>query len=185
LEECVLRRLIIWAGLFVIPGMPNLAQHAPESKYAHDPRLARLAQFLERVHSPIKHLAEDFLAASDRHALDWRLLPSISVIETGAGKTAEKNNIFGWDSGRKAYSSVREAIYHVASRIAQSRLYRDKSLDQILATYNPLPDYGSRVKSVMRQVDASEPVAAGWAQAAKLSLPSYALQRIAPPALPQ
>lgn len=177
-----MRRLIIWAGLFVIPTTPNIAQRAPESRYAHDPRLARLAQFLERVHSPIRHLAEDFLTASDRHALDWRLLPSICLVETGAGKTAENNNIFGWDSGRKAYTSVREAIYHVASRIGQSRLYRDKSLDQILATYNPLPDYGSRVKSVMRQVDASEPGTAGWAQAAKLSLPSYALQRIAHPA---
>ena len=177
-----MRRLIIWAGLFVLPTAPNIAQRAPEPEYAHDPRLARLAQFLERVHSPVKYLAVDFLTASDRHSLDWRLLPSICLIETGAGKTAENNNIFGWDSGKKVYSSVREAIYHVASRISQSRLYRDKSLDQILATYNPLPDYGSRVKSVMLQVDASQPVVAAWTRTARLSLPSYALQRIAHPA---
>jgi hypothetical protein len=132
--------------------------------------------FLERAHSPIKHLAVDFLRASDRHELDWRLLPSIALIETGAGRTAEGNNIFGWDSGRKTFRTVREAIYLVASRLGRSKLYRDKGLDEVLATYNPLPEYPGKVKSVMRQVDASEPL-----QARAQLNPSFALRRIAHP----
>jgi flagellum-specific peptidoglycan hydrolase FlgJ len=181
LEECVLRRLIIWAGLLTVPTAPNIAQNAPESKYAKDPRLSRLTRFFERAHSPIKHLAPDFLNASDSHSLDWRLLPSICLIETGAGRTAEKNNIFGWDSGKKAFASVREAIYLVASRISQSKLYRDKDLDHVLATYNPYPDYAAKVKSVMRQVDSSEPLKARLAIEARLS-PSYGLLRTIHPA---
>jgi hypothetical protein len=175
-EDCVLRQLIIWAGLLTVSTVPNVAQHVPESQYSRDPRLSRLKQFLERAHSPIKHLAEDFLLAADRHRLDWRLLPSISVVETGAGRTAEQNNIFGWDSGRKAFASVREAIYLVASRLGTSKLYRDKNLDDVLTTYNPLPDYPGKVKSVMRQVDASEPV-----QARAQLNPSFALRRISHP----
>lgn len=155
-----MRRFIIWAGLLTIPAVPNIAQHAPDSEHSQDPRLSRLRLFLERANSPIKYLAKDFLIASDRHNLDWRLLPSICLIETGAGRTAEKNNIFGWDSGRKAFASVRDAIYLVASRLGGSKLYRDKNLDQVLATYNPYPDYPDKVKSVMRQVDGSEPVQA-------------------------
>jgi hypothetical protein len=162
--------------------VPNIAQDAPESKYAQDPRLSRLAQFFEKTHSPIRHLAEDFLVAADRHQLDWRLLPSICLIETGAGKTAEGNNIFGWDSGRKAFTSVREAIYLVASRIANSKLYRGKNLDQILATYNPLPEYPGKVKSVMKQVDAAEPLTIGLSARTRISSPSFALPRTIHPA---
>ncbi|HVX65866.1 MAG TPA: hypothetical protein VHA11_04645 [Bryobacteraceae bacterium] len=167
-----MRQLIIWAGLLTVSTVPNVAQHVPESQYSQDPRLGRLRQFLERAHSPIRHLAVDFLRAADRHRLDWRLLPSISVIETGAGRTAVQNNIFGWDSGRKAFTSVREAIYLVASRLGTSKLYRDKDLDEVLTTYNPLPEYPGKVKSVMRQVDASEPL-----QARTPSNPSFALRR--------
>jgi hypothetical protein len=171
-----LRRLIIWAGLLAVSAAPNIAQYTPSSKYTQDPRLARLRQFLEHVGSPIKHLAPDFLDAADCHGLDWRLLPSISVIETGAGREAERNNIFGWDSGRKTFATIREAIYLVASRIGHSKLYRDKELDEILATYNPRPDYAGRVKSVMRQVDSSEPLRARCPVTVLLN-PSYALQR--------
>ncbi len=176
-----MRRLIIWAGLFTIPTVPNLAQHAPESKYAKDPRLSRLAQFFERAHSPIKYLAEDFLTAADDHRLDWRLLPSICLIETGAGRNAEGNNIFGWDSGRKVFATVREAIYHVASRIANSRLYRGKSLDQVLATYNPLPEYAAKVKSVMREVDGAQPLDSRLSARGTLNSPSFGLPRIVHP----
>jgi hypothetical protein len=33
--------------------------------------------------------------------------------------------------------------------LAQSRLYRDKGLDGILSTYNPLEDYPRRAKKLM------------------------------------
>lgn len=180
-----MRRLIIWAGLLTVPTVPNAAQHAPESKYAKDPRLSRLTQFLDRAHSPIKHLAVDFLVAADLHSLDWRLLPSISVIETGAGRTAEHNNIFGWDSGRKAFATVRDAIYHVASRLGHSKMYQNKDLAHVLATYNPVvPEYPHMVESVMRQVDATPPLDTRLPAQAGLSQ-SFALRRTAHPALAQ
>ncbi len=171
-----MRRLIMWAGLITASTVPNVAQHAPESQYSHDPRLIRLREFLEHARSPFKHLAEDFLRAADRHELDWRLLPSIAVIETGAGRTAERNNIFGWDSGRKTFTSVRDSIYVVASRLECSKLYRGKNLDEVLTTYNPLPEYPGKVKQVMRLVDASEPVKARQQAEPQIS-PSYALRR--------
>ncbi len=166
----------MWAGLITASTVPNIAQHVTESQYSHDPRLIRLREFLEHAHSPITHLAEDFLRAADRHQLDWRLLPSISVIETGAGREATGNNIFGWDSGRKTFASVRDSIYLVASRLERSKLYRDKNLDEVLATYNPFPEYPGKVKHVMKLVDASEPVRARRMAQPQVS-PSYALRR--------
>jgi flagellum-specific peptidoglycan hydrolase FlgJ len=40
----------------------------------------------------------------------------------------------------------------VAYQLGFSRLYRDRSLNQLLAIYNPDPSYAAKVKSVMRQI---------------------------------
>jgi hypothetical protein len=153
------------AGLLAAPGVVSFAQQADRSPYAHDPRLARLKDFFDGAGCPIRHLADEFLLAADRNGLDWRLLPTISVVETTCGKAATGNNVFGWDSGKKRYTSVREAIHHVASRLGQSKLYRGKDLDQVLATYNPRPRYAVLVKSVMRHLGpADQPAEALTAQ---------------------
>jgi hypothetical protein len=89
---------------------------------------------------------------ADEYALDWRLLPSLSFVESTGGKASPYNNLFGWDSGRAHFSSPEAAIRYVGSQLAQSVLYRSKSLDEILATYNPYRDYPRKVKSVMRQI---------------------------------
>jgi hypothetical protein len=38
--------------------------------------------------------------------------------------------------------------------LARSAPYRSKSLDEILAIYNPKREYGQKVKSVMRRIAA-------------------------------
>ncbi len=166
-----MRRVVVWAGMLAaVPAVPMLAQLAPLSNPAHDSRLATLKAFFEKAGSPIKHLASDFLIAADRHHLDWRLLPSISLVETGAGKTSRGNNIFGWDCGRKTFTSIRDAIYQVAARLSNSKLYRGKNTDGILATYNRHSEYRAKVKSVMRRLHPDAP-AHEPTQAAELRVP--------------
>lgn len=121
-----------------------------------DPRLTRLDSYLARINSPIRHLAKDFLAAADRHTLDWRLLPSIAVVESSAGKSYQNNNIFGWDSGKTRFQSIKAGIHTVADRLANSRIYRNKRTQEILRTYNPRPEYSTRVLRVMRTLGPPE-----------------------------
>jgi hypothetical protein len=40
--------------------------------------------------------------------------------------------------------------------LSRSARYQDKTLDQKLATYNPIPGYARKVKSVMRRIAPSE-----------------------------
>lgn len=155
-----MRKLVLWAGLVSVANVSNLAQQVPQSKYQNDPRLARLMAFFSDTNSPVQYLAADFLLAADRHHLDWRLLPSICVVESGGGKNFSKNNVFGWDSARRGFTSVRDGIYWVASRLAHSKLYKGKDLDGILTTYNPGPGYAARVKEFMRRVSPREPLTA-------------------------
>ena len=135
-----------------VPLSPHTAPTALKQEYRSDPRLIPLRQFFQRSECPAAEYAVDFLIVADEYALDWRLLPSLSFVESTGGKASLHNNLFGWDSGRAHFTSPSAAIRSVGSFLATSTLYRSKTLDEILATYNPEQDYGQKVKSVMRRI---------------------------------
>ena len=149
--------LVAFAGLVSLP----LATHpganfTPSADYRDDPRLQSLRSFLEEGDCPVAALAGEFLRAADEHDLDWRLLPSISFVESTGGKAAKNNNLFGWDSGKAEFASMTDAIFEVAFRLTNSQLYRNKDTEGILAIYNPNADYAQRVKAVMRRISPAE-----------------------------
>jgi len=144
---------VVFAGLLGAP-LPQPGAQAPG--HSQDPRLARLSLYLTRLKSPVTYLAPEFIAAADRNTLDWRLLPSIAVIESGAGKEYVNNNIFGWDSGKQKFPSIRASIHSVAHRLSRSKLYRNKDVEDILGTYNPNPGYPGRVMRVMKAIGPEE-----------------------------
>lgn len=162
LSKCV----IIFGGILTSSTLTNPFVEIPRSKFVpqetpqEDPRLARLIEFFNAAGSPLTAVAQEFLAAADRYHLDWRLLPSISLVESGGGKNCKGNNIFGWGAGEWVFSSIRDGINTVADRLANSKLYKDKDLPAVLETYNGNAEYADLVQSVMRRVDPSEPVPA-------------------------
>jgi hypothetical protein len=94
--------------------------------------------------------------------LDWRLLPSLSLIESGGGKSVRNNNIFGWGNCKVRFRTTREGIYQVASRLKNSILYKGKgSVDEMLWTYNPRQEYVQQVIAVMNRLGPVVPVSAG------------------------
>ena len=149
---------LMFAGMVYMPVTVSQRQtqtsQAPD--YSSDPRTETLRKFFAKAGCPAMHYVKSFLEAADGYALDWRLLPSISFIESTGGKNARNNNLFGWDSGRAQFSTPTESIHAVGYRLAHSELYKDKDLDEILTTYNPDIEYGEKVKSVMRRIAPSE-----------------------------
>ena len=153
---------MLTSGMFVV-GMVTvpaaLTPHrapAPAPDYRNDPRLETLRTFFHNADCPAEEYAAAFLSAADDNELDWRLLPSLSYIESTGGKSARHNNLFGWDSGRAEFPSPIAGIEAVGYRLSHSDLYKDKELDKVLATYNPNVEYGRKVKSVMRRIAPSE-----------------------------
>jgi hypothetical protein len=145
------------AGMAAVPvALPRHQPPAPAPEYRSDPRLETLRTFFHVADCPAEQYAADFLKAADYNELDWRLLPSLSFVESTGGKFARDNNLFGWDSGHAHFPSPVAGIHAVGYRLSHSDLYKDKELDQILSTYNPNVDYGRRVKSVMRRIAPSE-----------------------------
>lgn len=117
-----------------------------------DRRTIRLTSFFSRLRCPVSNLAPEFVAVADENRLDWRLLPSISVVESGGGKTFRNNNILGWSNGAQVFPSIGSGIRTVAYKLSAGALYRGLDVRGKLMVYNPNPDYAQKVEEVMNQI---------------------------------
>lgn len=155
------------ALLGLVGGPLVLTMPAPTADVAHlrrDPREVRLEHYFGEKNCPAKSYAREFVQAADRHNLDWRLLPSLAFIESGGGKAYKNNNMFGWDNGDHRFRSVKDSIHKIAERLANSHYYKNKDIDAMLWTYNPIPGYRDAVKGVMEDLGpakATRPVKLG------------------------
>lgn len=163
------KELVIVAGLIALPitmrleklanaqpvsakRTPDPAPQTAEPPVRPDPRTVRLRAFFAKLRCPVEYLAQDFVEAADDNQLDWRLLPSISVIESGGGKAARNNNIFGWDKGNQFFPTLRAGINQVAFKLGKSALYRDRDSAGKLRIYNPDENYVHTVLDVMNRI---------------------------------
>jgi len=117
-----------------------------------DPRTTRLSRFLSGLHCPVATLAGEFVHAADDNHLDWRLLPSIAVVESGGGKDYRNNNIFGWDRGDQSFPTVRTGLEQVAFKLGRSPQYTKQDLWGKLRLYNPDENYAFMVMWVMKRI---------------------------------
>ncbi len=142
------------ASVSPVPGKSNMIKFASASRQvAVDPRTTRLKKFFSKLHCPVVDMAEDFIRAADDNHLDWRLLPSISVIESSGGKSYVNNNIFGWGTGGPLpFPSIRAGLNVVAFKLGNSSLYRNRDVFGKLRLYNPDESYPYKVISVMKRI---------------------------------
>jgi hypothetical protein len=136
---------------------PAMEKHSRD--YSNDPRLVQLKNFFKERDCPVHRYAADFLFAADQNDLDWRLLPSISFVESTGGKFFANNNVFGWNSCKQRFPSVQAGIHIVAGQLGKSSVYKNKSIDEKLRTYNCRPPYREAVKRVMEQIGPAAPKA--------------------------
>ncbi len=119
-----------------------------------DPRIDRLERFFKIYHCPAPHDTSEYLRAADGYGLDYRLLPAVSIRETLCGMTErQQNNRWGYHPGRQSFPSIEVGIDFLARRLSQHPLYKGKTLQDKLFTYNPLPAYPDEVKRIMRQIE--------------------------------
>lgn len=97
-------------------------------------------------------MAEDFIRVADDNNLDWRLLPSISIVESSGGKTFKNNNILGWANGDRSFPTIRAGIAEVAFKLGKSALYRRRDTEAKLRLYNPNDDYAGKVEEIMQRI---------------------------------
>lgn len=69
-----------------------------EVEYKKVDRKEALKKFFEKYNSPLKGNVDTFIYVADKYGIDYRLIPSISCMESTCGKFLIKNsyNPFGW-----------------------------------------------------------------------------------------
>jgi hypothetical protein len=156
-------RRLLSSGLMVLAGAAGpaaLSPHQSFPNYANTPpadsRFETLQRFFQKYGCPAEAYTVEFLEVADANNLDWRLLPSISFVESTGGKAAQNNNLFGWDQGRARFASPMDGINEVGYHLANSEPYRDKDLDEVLTIYNPVGPYAQTVKSVMERISPAQ-----------------------------
>jgi hypothetical protein len=118
-----------------------------------DPRSERLEAFFKAYDCPAPLHVEEYLRAADSHALDYRLLPAISLVESTCGAFEKMNNRWGWDSAQSGFPSVPDGIEFITTQLAENPHYKGKTVEQKLFTYNPYRHYVREVKRLMQQIE--------------------------------
>ena len=114
-------------------------------------KVEQVQSFYARYKAPLYGNARDFVQAAEAYQLDYRLLPAISIVESGGGKHLFKRyNPFGW--GSRSFNSFEEAIFYVAQKMRV--YYYDlgwKDPKKIAYKYNgPTPEaWGRKVSYLM------------------------------------
>jgi hypothetical protein len=118
-----------------------------------DQRATNLEHFFKLYHCPTPYHTFEYLRAADGYALDYRLLPAVSIRETLCGVTERENNRWGYHPGRQSFPSIEAGIDFVAWQLANNPLYKGKTLHDKLFTYNPRPKYPLEVQKIMQQIE--------------------------------
>jgi len=118
-----------------------------------DPRTERLEAFFKAYDCPAPLHVEAYLRAADSHAIDYRLLPAISLVESTCGAFEKMNNRWGWDSAQSGFRSVPDGIEYISAQLAENPRYKGKSVPEKLYTYNPYPQYVRQVQRLMREIE--------------------------------
>src|SRR6185437_1213467 len=96
--------LVLIAGVLGAATATSHTDHNVDAVRKTDVRETILRRFLQANHSPVESYTRNFIQEADSHKLDWRLLPSLAFVESGAGQTSKRNNIFGWNNGGYGFS---------------------------------------------------------------------------------
>src|SRR5579863_7114738 len=140
----------LWLAGMVAVGLAR-ASIAPAQP--PDDRWLKLQAFFEAYHCPVPYHVDDYLREADKNAIDYRLLPAISVRESTCGRHSRLNNHWGWDSARSWFSSVMAGKLYLAQTLAQGARYKDKTFDGKLKVYNPKVQYVAEVKQLMQEIE--------------------------------
>jgi hypothetical protein len=103
-----------------------------------DKRPFVVSDFLKKT--PLEQYSSYIVEVSDKYNIDYRLIPSIAMKESGGGRAAPENsfNAWGFENGRTRWGSWEEAIDNVGKTLKTR--YVDKGLttpEQIMPIYAP------------------------------------------------
>jgi len=127
-------------------------------------KAAKIDAYFAKSNMPLAGNGMKMVVEAEKNGLDWRLIPAIAVRESTGGKYACKSvsySAFGWGSCKISFKSYDHAIEVMATNLGgnnpkTARFYDNKSVKDILETYNPpsvVPTYAKEVIAIMDKIE--------------------------------
>ncbi len=128
-------------------------------------KAAKIDAYFAKGKMPLAGYGMKMVLEAEKHGVpDWRLIPAIAVRESTGGRHACKSvsySAFGWGSCKINFKSYDHAIEVLATNLGgnnpkTARFYDNKSVKDILETYNPpsvVPTYAREVIAIMDKIE--------------------------------
>lgn len=96
-----------------------------------DVRTMAIRNVFKKNRSPLADYADTYVRAADTYNIDWKLLPSISGLESSFGVHYVKGsyNAYGWGSGYIYFNSWEDGIYTISKALREK--YYNKGADDV------------------------------------------------------
>lgn len=141
-----------------------LSNQKSDLQLEREEKAAKIDAYFESGNMPLEGYGMKMVMEAEKNDLDWRLIPAIAVRESTGGLHACKKasfSAFGWGSCKISFKSYDHAIESLAQNLGgnnpkTARYYKDKSVKDILETYNPpsvVPTYAKEVMAVMDKIE--------------------------------
>lgn len=137
------RTLIKEPPYTLFSSLPQSAGDIKTAIEAGDARPVLVRDFFRFYNSPLEPYADFVVETSDKYGLDFRLIPAISMAESGAGKNIPANSHNAWGYGIYGdqvlgFSGWKEGIEKVAKGLKEDYIdYGLDTPDKIMPKYAP------------------------------------------------
>lgn len=129
----------------------NVSKKAKDT--AFERKVNKVKTYLKSRRSPLANYANELVKAADTYGIDYRLVASISIIESSGGKhNFRPYNAWGW--GKSGFSNWKEGIWAVSKGLGK---YYSRGLNtpkKIAPVYCPpnAVKWGNNVQYIMNQI---------------------------------
>lgn len=123
-----------------------------------DYRVENLRNYLLKFNSPLAAYAADFVKNADENGLDYRLVASISGVESTFGKqipSSKSYNAYGWAGGKYSFQSWPDSIGVVSATLKTEYIEKGAAtIAKIARRYAPpSTTWGGNVKFFIGKID--------------------------------
>jgi hypothetical protein len=144
------------AGVVTVDEGPSDEDKAKEA--LQNEEAEKIDTYFKDRSMPLEGYGAKFVAAAEKHGIDWRLLPAIAVRESSGGKQACGHNPFGWGSCKINFKTYDEAIETLARNLGgknpNTAAYYSGTTERKLHHYNGtvVPTYTQEVLNIMESI---------------------------------
>ena len=135
----------------------QLATNQVKNWYGVDTRVKALKNVFARHNSPLVDYAPAYVKYADAYGVDWKLLPSISGLESSFGVYLMPGsyNGYGWGGGLIYFQSWEDGIRTINKALRENYMDRWGATDvwSIGPIYAESPTWSVRVNSFMSEIN--------------------------------